>query len=98
VKAPSPSREGLIVGGALVALYGFEMETIATLRAHQVANWNEHPTAVACRTLAHAIRDGQAIVQEDDPMWRSLAHAQQVMRVSLDEWETVLRITPLPQL
>lgn len=98
MKVPSPSREGLMVGGALVALYGFEMETIATLRAHQVVNWNEHPTVVACRTLAQAIREGQAIAQEDNPMWRSLAHAQQVMRVALDEWEAVLRITPLPQL
>lgn len=90
-----PSREGLIVGGALVALHGYEQETIATLRAHQVAEWNEHPVVEACRALAKAIRAGLPIAQEDGPMWDTLAHAQQVMRVSLDEWEAVLKITPL---
>lgn len=93
--AASPSREGLIVGGAIVALYGYEMETIATLRAHKVENWNEHPNVVACRTLADSIRKGLPVVQEKNPMWSTLAHAQQVMRVSLDEWERVLKVTPL---
>jgi len=93
--AASPSREGLIVGGAIIALYGYEMETIATLRAHKVENWNEHPDVVASRRLASAIRNGQSIVQERNPLWSSLAHAQQVLRVSLDEWERVLKITPL---
>lgn len=92
---PSPSREGLMVGGALIALHGYEMETIATLRAHQVPNWNEHKTVLACRELAAAIRARQPIVQEDSPMWSTLAFAQQTMRVSLDEWEAVLKITPI---
>jgi len=91
-----PSREGLIVGAAIIALYGFEMEKIATLRAHQVANWNEHPEVEACRGLSAAIRQGQPLQHEDNPMWRTLAHAQQVLRVSLTEWESVLKITPSP--
>jgi len=95
MKTASPGREGLIVGGALIALYGFEMETTATLRAHQVPNWNERAELVHCRNLADAIRRGEPIVQEDTPMWRTLAHAQQVMRVSIDEWERVLKITPM---
>lgn len=93
--ARGPSRESLLVGAAIIALYGFEMEKIATLRAHNVPNWTEHPDLVACRALTEALRKGACLVQEDNPMWRTLAHAQQVLRVSLEEWESVLRITPL---
>lgn len=88
----TPTSNSLIVGAALIALHGFERETIATLRAHQVAEWNQHPTVLACRALADAIRRGQTIQREDGPMWDVLAHAQQTLRVELGEWETVLRI------
>lgn len=91
----SPSREGLIVGAALIALHGFEMETIATLRAHKVEDWHEKPALVECRNLAEAIRQGIPIVQQRNPMWSTLAHAQQLLRISLDEWEKVLKITPM---
>lgn len=90
-----PSREGLIVGGALIALHGYEQERIAMIRSHQVAEWNTDPRVLACRQLAKAIRNAEPIAQEDDMMWDALAYAQQVMRVSLEEWEAVLKITPL---
>lgn len=92
-----PDPEALIVGAALVALHGYEREKIATLRALQDPKWNEAVAVLDCRELMRRIRSREPIIRhESDPMWDLLAHAQQTLRVPLEDWERILQISEQP--
>lgn len=88
----SPSRVGLIIGAVLVALHGFERETFARARAFGDANWNEHPDVLEARRIASAVRAGLKVEVDHERILDLLAHTQQIMRISHDEWGNVVSI------
>ena len=92
----APSRTGLILSGVLVALHGFENEAIARARAFGDGNWNEHPDVLEARRIASAIRIGEPVEIEHERIRDLLAHTQQIMRVSHDEWEAVVSMITFP--
>lgn len=88
----APSRAGLILGGVLVALHGFENEALMRARCFNDPNWNEHPDVLEARRIAATLRCGEKVRVDHERICDLLAHTQQVMRISHDEWGAVVGV------
>ena len=89
----SPSRAGLILGAALVAIYGLQQESLLEARHWKYDNWDDHKTYAECKRLYAALRAGQAVSTSFERIVDLMAHTRQTLRVSLEEWERVVPLT-----
>lgn len=89
----SPSRAGLILGSALVALHGLQQECLLEARHWKYENWDDHTTYAECKRLYALLRAGQAASTSFERIVDLMAHTRQTLRVSLEEWEAVVPLT-----
>jgi hypothetical protein len=85
-----PSRQGLVLGAALVALYGLQQESLVAGGALN------HATFVECRRLIELLRSGKPATTGFERVIDRMAHAQQLMRVSYSEWAQCVPLTVTP--
>ena len=89
-----PSRQGLILGGALVALAGLMKERALEARHFGYADSNRHRGYALAKQALEALRTGERFVTEDERILDLMAHTRQTMRVSYEEWEASVPIGP----
>lgn len=82
-----PSRRGLLIGAAMVALYGRRQEALLAARHHGLEDWKKHPVYAECDRLIEALRTGQTVTTSFEDLIDLMAHTRQMMRISLEEWE-----------
>lgn len=94
VAAPiTPSRKGLILGAALVALHGLQQESLLEARHWKYENWDDHKTYAECKRLYAALRAGQPTSTSFERIVDLMAHTRQTLRVSIEEWEDAVPLT-----
>lgn len=93
----SPSREGLILGAMLVALHGRKQECILAARHHGFQDWSSHPDYAAVDEALKTVQSGQVHYTDNQDLLSLMAHTQQLLRVSYDEWDRLVRVRPLSE-
>lgn len=89
----TPSRAGLVLGSALVALHGLQQESLLEARHWKYEDWNEHKTYAECKRLYAALRAGEAVSTSFERIVDLMAHTRQTLHVSLEEWEAAVPLT-----
>ena len=89
----SPSRQGLIVGAALVAIHGLKAELTFTARTFNQEP-AEHYGVQTCAQVEKALRAGETLHVRHERIIDLLAHTRQTLRVDYDEWESLVKIFP----
>ena len=92
-----PDRRTLIIGAILVALYGVEQECILRVRLKAQGDWSEDPDFLATRALIDDVKAGKMVHTQDRSLLGLLAHTQQTLRVSHEEWDAVCPIQKAPE-
>lgn len=87
-----PSRAVLIVGAVKAALYGMEQRRILELRMAKVQEWSEDAELTEIRRVAETVYSGGETQTRDREIIGMLAYTQQTMRVSHEEWDSVVRV------
>jgi hypothetical protein len=88
-----PSRAGLLVGAALVALHGLQQESILQARHWGYDDWNKHETYAECKRLIAALRRYEPVTTTFKSVMDLMAHTCQTLRVSVEEWEASVPLT-----
>lgn len=95
-REPSPSRRGLLLGAALVALHGLRQERILGARLRTPgSDFTGDRDVVACTEAIATLQDGGPLVTGDRGILDLMAHTQQVLRVSYEEWEAAIPVQEL---
>jgi hypothetical protein len=81
-----PSRTGLILGAAIVALQGVRNEYTLQARHFGNTDYASHPGYVEATRVMEALRHGQPVESSFERVVDVLAFVQQALRVSHDEW------------
>lgn len=89
----TPSRKGLILGAALVALHGLQQESLLEARHWRYENWDDHKTYAECKRLYAALRAGQSASTSFERIVDLMAHTRQTLHVSIEEWEDAVPLT-----
>lgn len=95
--AEAPSRKGLVLGLALVALHGRRQESILAARHRGLADWSACPAYAECTRVLRALKEGQSpVTTNDNGLLDLMAHTRQLARVSLDEWVAAVPLQLAP--
>lgn len=88
------ARRLLVVGIALVALYGLEQERLTLARMGVDWAYNEdEPSLLEVRRVMRELKTGGGVVHTPDTqILDRLAHARQTAKISLEEWKVVIRV------
>ncbi len=87
-----PTRKGLILGAALVALYGLRQERNLEARHFGYADSNEHAGYALCKAAFDCLRRGETFATSDERILDLMAHTRQTLRVSFEEWDACVPI------
>jgi hypothetical protein len=92
----NPSRQALIIGAAIIALRGLEDRFVEEARRNNLgkpdADYNDNVRVIEIRELIDAVKNQRACATDDVAVTDMLAYAQQTLRVSHDEWESLVRV------
>ena len=91
-----PSRNGLILGLALVALECRKKVHALEARYFGYADPRAHAGYHGIEEALATLKRGEELVTDSEEILDLLAHTRQTARVSLEEWEQVVRIKSAP--
>ena len=82
-----PSRKGLVLGAVQVALHGLLKERGLAARHANIDFPQKHEGYVRCERALDAVRNGQTVRTLDEQILDLMAHTQQTLRLSYEEWD-----------
>ena len=87
------ARRPLVVSIALVALYGLEQEYVHIARMMPYAAYTDDPAVREVRRVVKELKTRGGVVHTPDTqILDRLAHARQTAKISIEEWEVVIRV------
>lgn len=88
-----PSRHGLILGAAIVALYGKSQEYALQARLDGRADPMDNHIYAEVNRVMTALRGHQAVQSNFEVVVDLMAHTRQTLRVSYEEWAECVPFT-----
>jgi hypothetical protein len=89
----APSRHGLVLGAALVALHGLRKEYVLGAIHWGYSNENRYQPYALVSEAISALTSGAAFKTDDERILDLMAHTRQLMRISYEEWEACVPLT-----
>lgn len=87
------ARRPLVVGVALIALYGLEQERTRLWRMTPDSSYTDSPEVLEVQRVVNELRTRGGVVHTaDTEILARLAHARQTAKIPLEEWEVVIRV------
>jgi hypothetical protein len=91
-EAPGPGRRSLIVGAAMIAIQGLIRQAIVEARFRGTPDYRTDKYVIEYQRALEALKKGEPyeVGLEFTDLTDRLALAQQTLRVSVDEWQSLV--------
>lgn len=87
------ARRPLVVGIALIALYGLEQEHSRLWRMTPDSGYTDSPDVLEVQRVVRELKTRGGVVHTPDiQILNRLEHARQTAKIPLEEWEVVIRV------
>ena len=97
-----PTRKVFILGAILVMLHGLRREAISEFRIRasyekrKDSDWREDPIVRDLDACETSVRRDGLVRTANQEVLDALAHTQQTLGVSHEEWESIVKVEKLP--
>ncbi len=85
-------RKKNVIGATLIALAGFERQATERAKCFNEEP-SKHPEVIEARRVIKAVKNHEEVTVSFENLCDVLAHAYQTLRIHVDEWERITKIT-----